>query len=489
VPVRDTVAEARRLRDAGNLDASEALLRPYLQNHPDNGDAARLLAQTLYWLKRPLEARALYEEALLRHPEDVTLRIDYGRMLIETNDRSRARELLVPLSGTAASRGRAEALLGTLSYWDGDWTTAVRLFREALRADSSQADAHRQLAEILTFTAPWARVATALGHDDQTLDRVGGDIQTGWYATPLLALWARVVPTQFRLGDTVTRTLTVAKLGFSNFAPSARFETEMSAGMVQRSYGSSSDWVGKLTLGFRLPQQLTLRVRAEREPYLYTLASLSTPVMTQTLATTLDLNGPRGWLGQAAAQSQRYPDANSVTTGYAWLLAPLLYGPSGELQVGYSVSAQNANQSRFELAQPSQPYPPGDPRYSTLGVYAPYFTPSNLFAQSVLAAFALRSSSGIEFRASGGYGVYATDDVPGFKVVSVGAPPSTTVERTSQRSVFTPWNLKGSLAATLSEAWRTDITGEYARTAFYSGVTASVQLTYRFAASVKPHAE
>ncbi len=488
MPVRDTVAEARRLHDAGNLDASAALLRPYLRNHPDNGDAARLLAQTLYWLKRPSEARAVYEEALPRHPEDVTLRIDYGRMLIETNDRSRARELLTPLSGTAASRGRAEALLGTLSYWDGDWTTAARLFRDALRADSSQNDARRQLAEILTLTAPWARVATTFGHDDQTLDRVGGDVQTGWYATPLLALWARVVPTQFRLGDTVTRTVTVVELGFSDFAPSARLETEMSGGVLQRSYGSSADWVGKLVLGWRLPQQLTLRVRAEREPYLYTLASLSTPVMTQTLATTLDLNGPRGWLGQAAVQSERFPDANSIATGYAWLLAPLVYGASGELQVGYSISAQNANQSRFELAQPSQPYPPGDPRYSTLGVYAPYFTPSNLFAQSVVAAFALRPGGGVEFRASGAYGVRATNDTPGFQVVSVGAPPSTTVERVFQRSVFTPWNLKGSLAATLSEAWRTDIAGEYARTAFYSGVTASVQLTYRFA-SAKPRAE
>ncbi|HEY5492315.1 MAG TPA: tetratricopeptide repeat protein [Gemmatimonadaceae bacterium] len=488
-PVTDTIAEARRLDDSRSFGAAEALLRSYLRNHPDNGDAASLLAHTLYWLRRPAEARVVYEAALLRHPEDITLRLDYGRMLMDTNDRDRARELLAPMSGSRESRGRAEALLGTLYYWGGDYTTAVRLFRDALRADSSQREARRQLAEILTLTAPWARIATALRHDDQTLDRIGGDVQAGWYATPLLALSARVRPMQFRLGDTVTRTLTLAELGFSDFAPSARLETEMSAGMLQRSYGSSSDWVGRLVLGFRLPQQLTLRVRAEREPYLYTLASLSTPVMTQTLATTLDLNGPRGWLGQAAAQSERYPDANSVTTGYAWLLAPLLYGPSGELQVGYSVSAQNASQSRFELAQTSQPFAPGDPRYSTLGVYAPYYTPSNLFAQSVLAAFALRSSSGTEFRASGAFGVRATDDAPGFQVVSVASPPSTTVERTFQRRVFTPWNVRGSLAATLSEGWRLDIAGEYAHTAFYTAVTTSVQLTYRFVAAAKRRAE
>ncbi len=489
VPVRDTIAEARRLHDAGSLAAVERLLRPYLKNHPDNGAAARLLAQTLYWLKRPAEARGIYEAALSRHPEDVTLRLDYGRMLVETNDRTRARELLAPLSGSPESRGRAEAMLGTLSYWDGDFTTAARVFGDALRADSSQREARRQLGEILTLTAPWIRTAAELRHDDQSLDRIGGDAETGWYATPLLALSARVRPMQFRLGDTVTRTLTVAEAGFSDFAPGARLETQVTAGVLQRSYGSSSDWVGRLALGFRLPQHFTLRVRAEREPYLYTLASLSTPVMTQTLAATLDLNGPRGWLGQATAQSERYPDANAVSTRYAWLLAPLMEGPDGELQVGYSVSAQNANESRFELTRPSQPYAPGDPRYSTLGVYAPYYTPTNLFAQSVLAAVALRPAAGVELRASGAYGVRATDDAPGFQVVSVASPPSATVERTFHQRVYTPWNVRGSLAATLSEGWRLDVTGEYAHTAFYTSVTTSVQFTYRFVAAAKRRAE
>jgi uncharacterized protein (TIGR02996 family) len=488
VPVRDTVTDARRLHDAGNLAGTEELLRPYLASHPDNGDAARLLAQTIYWLKRP-DAGIAYETALSRHPEDITLRLEYADMLMETNDRRRAREVLEPVSGSTVSRGRAEARLGTLAYWDGDLTTAARLFGDALRADSSQKDARRQLAEIKALTAPWAHAVTTLRRDDQALDQFGGDVQAGWYATPLLALSARVRPMQFHLGDSVTRTVTAAELEFSGFFPGARLETEMAAGVLERSYASSSDWVGKLALGFRLPEHLTLRVRAERAPYLYTLASLSTPVMTQTIATTIDLDGPRGWLGQAAAQQESYPDANFVRTGYVWLLAPLLYGTSGELQMGYSVAAQNANESRFELAQASQPYLPGDPRYSLLGVYSPYYTPSNLLAQSVLLAFALRSSAGFEFHAGGAYGVRATDDAPGFQVVSVASPPSATVERTFEPRVFTPWNVHASLAAPLSEGWRLDIAGEYAHTVFYTSVSTSVQLTYRFVAAAKQRAE
>ncbi|HEV8410386.1 MAG TPA: hypothetical protein VGQ30_07750 [Gemmatimonadaceae bacterium] len=454
-PVRDTVAEARRLHDAGNLAAVEGLLRPYLASHPDNGDAARILAQTLYWLNRQADARTLYDAAMARHPEDVTLRVDYGRMLKET----------------------------------GDLTTAARLFGDALRADSTQKEARRQLAEIMTLTASWVRAAATWRHDDQTLDQFGGDVQAGWYATPLLALSARVRPMEFHLGDSVTRTVTVAELVASDYFPEARLETEVAGGVLQRSYGASSDWAGRLALGFRLPQHLTFRFRAEREPYLYTLASLSTPVMTQTLAATLDLNGSHGWLGQATAQQDRYPDANSVRTAYAWVLAPLVYNATGELQIGYSITAQNSDQSRFVLANSSQAFSPGNPRFSLLGVYVPYYTPDNLLAQSVLIAFARKSSSGFEFRGSAAVGVHATDDAPVFNIVSTTSPTTSTVQRVFVPRVFTPWNIRGSLAAPLSDAWRLDVIGEYAHTVFYTSATASVQLTYKFLAGAKRLAE
>jgi hypothetical protein len=230
-------------------------------------------------------------------------------------------------------------------------------------------------------------------------------------------------------------------------------------------------------------------VRAEREPYLYTLASASTPVMTRTIATTLDLDSPRGWLGQIAANSERYPDDNAVTTGYAWLLAPLVNTPEGQLQIGYSTAAQNADETRYVLARPTQPFPPGDPRFSTAGVYAPYYTPSNLRSQSVLGAFVVRPGAGVELRASGALGIRATDDAPAFDVVTRGAPPSPTVVLTYHRRSSALWNVRGSVSAPLAEAWRLDVAGESGRTAFYTYTTASVQLTYTFVAAARRRAE
>ena len=159
-PAADLLTQAQRLRDAGDLAAAARILRTQLAQQPDNGDVARLLAQTLYWLKDIEGATAVYDAALARHPQDTTLRLQYGRMLAETGQRARARDLVTPLQGIPATQAEASALLGTIAYWDGDLTTAQRLFEAALRADPTHAEARRQLQEIQAASAPWVRVSS-----------------------------------------------------------------------------------------------------------------------------------------------------------------------------------------------------------------------------------------------------------------------------------------------------------------------------------------
>jgi hypothetical protein len=71
-----------------------------------------------------------------------------------------------------------------------------------------------------------------------------------------------------------------------------------------------------------------------------------------------------------------------------------------EFQAGYSFTAEDADESRFVLSSPAQPYPPGDPHFSTEGHYAPYYTPSHVVTHSVIAAAAVRA--GQEYHAPPG---------------------------------------------------------------------------------------
>lgn len=473
------VAHAVRLRDAGDLAGAALALRSHLAQHPTDGDATRLLAQTLYWSKDVAGALAVYEVALPRNPGDWALRLEYGRMLAETGDAARARGVVEPLTRVTAARGQAEALLGTLAYWQGDLGGAKRRLTAALNADPAQPEARRQLREIAVATAPWLRLSSDLGRDDQPLDRLGWMAEGGWHPTPLSALAVRVRSARLRSGDSISLDLTGGEVSLSHYVPMARLELEGAGGALRRSGSATADWTGRVGLGLRLPGRAVLGVQAERAPYLYSLASLDTVVVSRTVTARLDWSHPRGWLGQAALQRQRYPDANTISMAHVWALAPVLRRTGAELQLGYSASAQDAKESRFVLAAPQQPFAPHDPRFRTEGRYSPYYTPSNLVTQAVLAAASFRPAPALTARASGSYGIRAAEDAPVFSVTTGAAGPAA-VERRVYRRDFAPWTARAAIEVRPSGDWELALTGEALRTAFYTASSVGLQATYRF---------
>jgi tetratricopeptide (TPR) repeat protein len=474
-PASDILKEAQRLRDAGKLTAAAALLRTQLITQPGDGDAARMLAQTLYWLKDFSGAREVYETALEAHPHDTALRAQYARMLTETGDRARARELLAPLQDIPAARAEANALLGTLAYWEGDLAGAKTLFEAALQSDPTHAEARRQLLEIRSITAPWMRAGSGLGEDDQPLDRIAFGLEAGWFATPLLPVTVRLEPRRFRLEDGSTRRLWEAEVALAHYAPTVRLETELAAGVIHRSDGVDGlDWKGRAIVGTRMPRHVTLRFRVERTPYLYTTASLDTPVMTLAIKGSLHWQDPRGWLAEAAYQHQRYPDGNTIGSLYAWQLVPLVHQDAAKIQVGYAFAAENADESRFVPDLPTQAVLPGELLFVTAGHYDPYYTPSDVITHSAIAALALQASSHVTLRFGGAYALRATESAPAL-LVSAGETQVTMTSRS-----FTPWNARGSLEVAVGGGVILSANGELGRTSFYEWSMAGVQLTYRF---------
>src|SRR3954468_8227579 len=50
-PPADTIADARRMRDASDFAGAAALMRAYTQSHPDDAGSARFAALMAYWSK------------------------------------------------------------------------------------------------------------------------------------------------------------------------------------------------------------------------------------------------------------------------------------------------------------------------------------------------------------------------------------------------------------------------------------------------------
>jgi tetratricopeptide (TPR) repeat protein len=469
------VERAEQLRNVHDFPAAVQLLEPYVASHPEDAHAARLLAQTWYWLGNVAAAERAYEQALSLHPNDVRTRLDFARLLVETTQVQRARAQLMPLASARPVIAEVSTLLGTIAYWAGDLTTAAARFREALAVDPAHAEARRQLDEIASITRSWVAVLSSLWHDDQPLDRIGVGFEAGWYLTPLAPLHIRVEPLHYALlGSTTSVWTAVANL--SHFEPHGRLETEIAGGILRRSAGeSATSWIGRAAVAVRLPRRVRIGGRLERSPYLHTLASLETAVMITTAAAQLRLDDSAGWLGEAEFRGDHYADNNATRSAYAWLLAPIVRRQRWVVQAGYAAAVSDSDELRFVLADRMQPYPPGDPRFDTTGVYDPYYTPRNQLSHSVITAVRLSRSGGATLHAGGSYAFHATEDAPSFFV-----SPDGMVQRSEAERELTPWRGRLDLAVPISSRATLSLSGEVGRTSFYRWTTAVLRIVYRF---------
>jgi Tfp pilus assembly protein PilF len=483
----DTIAQARRLRDANDFAGAAALMRSYVESHPDDAGSARFAALMFYWSKDGAAADAVYARAIADHPHDADLRLEYGRFLVETENTNRARVILGPFVATDSASfsrqqiARARTLLGTADYWRGDYTRARNEFRAALALDSSVADARRQLLEIETAAAPWLRVATNLWDDDQPLRYATVDAEGGWFINPLTPLGVRARSSVYDV-DGASETLLAAEASFASYFPSAHLDLVAGAGVVDRSFDQSLDWTARITLGARLPGTVMLQAKYARSPYTSTVRSLDQGIMVQTLEASARWGKARSWNGELGARHEIYPDDNSVSSGFGWILAPIWSREAGSLHVGYGVTAQSAAESRF-LPQGDINVRPGEPPTMVPGEYNPYYTPNNLRVHSALANASLRPTSQLRIEAGGRYALSAQEDAP--VLYAVATPPSVTVERTFYDRSFTPWSARGSIDWNATPAVRISLGGEHGREAYYEYTTGRIELTYTFVAGTQ----
>jgi Tfp pilus assembly protein PilF len=484
----DTIAEARRLRDAGDYVAAASLLVPYVVNHPDDPGTARFAALMAYWSKDFSAARTVYQRAAELHPQDADLRVEYAQFLMGVGETSQARVVLTPLvAGPRTSPATRQALttLGTLEYWRGDYSRARRLFIEKLTIDSTDAEARRQLGEIEMASAAWLAVGASGGHDDQPINQGGANVDGGFFLTPLTSVTVQAGSTRYEFAN-ANEVVSRAGATIASFVPAARMDVSLGGGMLTRRFGDGSDWTARAALGFRLPAHVALQGSFERVPYLHTTASLTSTVMTDALDATLRWRAPGGWMADGTMRRESFEDDNTVTSASVWFLAPVAHRSRGSAHVGYSFSAQSAEESRF-VQWGDVILPPGQLPETVGGEYRPYYTPRNLRVHSVLMAAMGRPSPRWSLSANGTLGVHARDDSPVLFVVPRG--PNADIFRTYYRREFTPWNVRGAIEGAATESVRLALTAEHGKTAFYSFTTVGARFTYTFVAAARRRAD
>ncbi|MEJ2205505.1 MAG: tetratricopeptide repeat protein [Gemmatimonadota bacterium] len=451
----DPLAQARRLEAAGEYWAAAASLRAYLWSHPEDAAVRWPLGRLLYWLGRPDEAFAEYDTALTVLPDEPWLHIDRATILMDRGDLTEAETALE--NALRSARGdrtddgaavEAQARLGTVAYWRGDFTRAARLFRAVHQPFRRRTG----FLEAGTFVNPLWTVAA--GGTARSLDVTGASLAAdGW-----------------------------VRLKGSLPGPRAGVTLQLGRAWQTSLTGRSGAWTGQLQLGVEVAPQVRVRGRGWSERYLWTLASADTLVMVRGLELVLDGAAARRWAGEAALRRERLSGETTIHTAYGWMLAPILPWLRG----GYALSWQDSDQTRWTLADPNssmgpgQGMGPGGPMGQgpdLAGVYAPYFTPEATVVHSALAELQGRAGFATA-RLSLSYGFRAVEQAPSFQVV--GAGPLGEVRTVYAERRFSPWRIVGSLGLPVGCCASLLLEAERERTAFYEATRVSLGVVYRF---------
>lgn len=465
---------ARALRERGDLHGAVNELRAHIAAHPDDAVAHALLGETSYWLQQFDSAAASYGRALDLDADNESIRLQFGRMLVEIRRFDRAREVLHALTQRSDATG-AEALylVGTTWYWSGDLARARARFQDALALAPEHEGAARALGEIRATLSPWFRIDPTGASDTQTLTRVGTSAGAGLFLTPRVVLDVDAEYTRFAWSDSATAVST-GGAGLRVQVAGSPLTVEAGAGMAHWSLAAQTRLTARATARLALARNASLSAEFLRAPYTNTTASLTAPQLPDRFVLRLALDAPSGWTGEAAARVERFGDGNRTRAVWAWLLAPLARGSAADLRIGWQIGWQDAQESRFALAS-SSTLATGERRFT--GRYVPYYTAERILSHGPAAALAVRPSSSVTFDANGSWGLHAAEDAP-YWFAADSLPESAPV-RGIYRRTFHPLEVRAALRIVASTRTTLFLEGTHARTAFYDDSRARAGILVR----------
>lgn len=472
----DTLDEARRMRDSGNIEAAASLLQSYNRNHPVDVNALWLYAQSEYWLEHFESAESLYTRAVQLQPENYYLHLDYGKVLIDIGELVDAASVLSHYDVDDTAFAAAHVLLARIAYWQGDYVRASALLDRTANAGPPGAEAEVLRSEIRFVRSPLIRLSTAYSGDTQPLHSITASVEGRLFLHPLSTVrFAFRSPAFFK----ENKALVAHWLQVGNTASFQRagLEIDINAGALSHPYRRTILWTAQLELRQILTRNLLVDAMAAHTPYFNTLSSLDTTLFVNTGALSVACGNPDRWSGKAGIEVTQFPDRNTLASVYAWFLTPPLSVAIASLRIGYGYGFSDARENRFVAKEPlAQIVATYNPLGGIAGVYQPYFTPRQQQVHSLLTSFEAHPAVGLDVGVKLNIGLNAHAQQPYLFLDNDGAGNALLV-RGYTRSTFTPVDLNVYVVSPMTPEITLKFEYTYSHTYFYQSHLAGASVS------------
>lgn len=474
--VTNTLVKAKQLRNEKKFADAATVLGNFEKKYPGNIWVEQMYAQTLFWMREYHQAEVIYKRAIGFHPENMDVRYEYAIMLFVENKPDQAKEQLLVYTRNKQDNAGAEALLGKIFYYQSQFKNAEKHLGRAVQLNPYDKGTEKLYRAVYRIVSPQLSLTAEYKNDDQPLQTLGSSLKFQWYVFDLL---------DFDVSGDAFRFTEIPNAGLISSAAIGNRFNFRKAGLALRLAGSwfyansdkTYDWGGTVQLDKQFKKSFKIALKAERTNYTYTIASVDNNLlMINQFSLNFTAGKTESWNGMAGARYQFFPDDNYVNAFYAWFLSRPINLSGFKLSVGYAFNYMDSKEDRFEPKTGGvMPNGNNGNNQSTEvdGIYVPYFTPHNQYANSVLVNFNFHVTTHAAFYGHASVGVYSKTYAPGFSLSNNGA-----LEKTFAYQNYTPLDMGLSFQMDISRKTTMNIAYSYLKTYYYS--SHNVNFGFRF---------
>ncbi len=466
--VTNTLNKAKTLRNEKKFGKAATVLHNFEKKYPGNLWIEQMYAQTLFWMKDYDKAGVIYKRAIGFHPDNMALKYDYAVMLFAANKLDPAKKQLLTYIRNKQDNVGAETLLGKIFYYQANFKNAEKYLGRAVQLSPGDEELEKLYREVYRIVSPQLLFSADYLNDGQPMQSLGSTLKFQWYLSDLL---------HFDISGNVFNYTNIPDAGLISTAEIGNRFHFRKAGLQLRVAGAwfyantsrTTDWGGTFQLDKKIGKVFNIALEAGRTNYTYTVASVNNNLLMMNQF-SLDFTAGKtsSWNGKAGARYQFFPDDNYVSAFYAWFLSKPLDLSGFKLAFGYAFNFMDSKEDRFEPKTIN-----GNGNVSTEGVYVPYFTPHNQYANSVLVNFNFQVAPYAAFYGHASVGVFSKTYAPGFYLSTGG-----TLEKSFSYQKYTPLDLGLSYQMDISRKTSLSLSYTYLQTYYYS--SHNVNFAFRF---------
>ncbi|PLX10095.1 MAG: hypothetical protein C0598_11105 [Marinilabiliales bacterium] len=462
--LESTINKARELRDKGDFEKAAETLIEFNNKYPDNVWVMRLYAETLYWMEEYEQAGVVYNRAYMLYPNDYDVIYEYSLMLYSWGKYNDCIKMLEKYTAKYDNVTEAYTMLGISQYYIGNYSSAQRNLRAAIKLNPDDNHTNAIYTEVLRIIKPWLKIGTTYSTDSQPFNTLFPVLAAGKYFTPLLNISIAAGYQQFS-SDTLNENFRYLKLKNNFTLKKIGLNANMYAGYYSTSSSQKSNLIWGIALKQRLAKTLYLDLSTKKDPYVYTPFSALESFTTQLSSISIERYKSAKWNLKAAYINEIFPDDNYTQTAYLWFLSSAMKLSIFEFYAGYAFSYSDSKESRFMPLYSSNDEE--NSNNSIPGTYNPYFTPNQQYTNSVLVNLLIKPSNNVHIKVHSSIGFYSTALNP-YLYYDYNNNGNLIVKRDFYKETFTPMDIGLDFETSISRNLILKFSYSYIQTLYFN---------------------